>query len=161
MKTWIMVRHAKSAWNYQVSDMNRHLIERGVNDAHIVGVHLAKQDLDIEKVFSSPANRALHTCMIMMRSMKVAYEKLSITQELYDFEGTEVYDFITSLSNHHHTIMTFGHNYACTELAFKLGGFKKDNIPTAAAFIFRFDVSSWEEIKTCQGELITPKMLRE
>ena len=33
MKTWIMMRHGKSSWEYNLPDINRPLSKRGKNDS--------------------------------------------------------------------------------------------------------------------------------
>ena len=33
MKTWVMVRHAKSSWEFNLPDRERPLANRGVKDA--------------------------------------------------------------------------------------------------------------------------------
>jgi hypothetical protein len=44
-------------------------------------------------------------------------------------------------------------------LAHSLGGFDGNNIPTASAVLFRFDVSLWSSITTGVAECFSPKML--
>ena len=87
MKQLTIVRHAKSSWNYQVSDKDRPLLERGINDALLVAQSI-KDFIQPDAVFSSPAIRALHTCMIFMRSLHIKDSKLCITEKLYDFNAS-------------------------------------------------------------------------
>ena len=50
MKTWVMVRHAKSSWEFNLTDRERPLAERGVKDAVLVGQELNKHNLHIDQV---------------------------------------------------------------------------------------------------------------
>ena len=44
MKNLIIVRHAKSSWEYQnIGDIDRPLKKRGINDAHLMSKVLAKK----------------------------------------------------------------------------------------------------------------------
>ena len=68
MKTITFLRHSKSSWEYDVSDINRPLNEFGINKIKKVS-NLSRDTFDeVEVLFSSPANRAIHTCIILANS---------------------------------------------------------------------------------------------
>ena len=159
MKTWIMVRHAKSSWALDVPDRERPISERGVRDATLVGKELNKYKLNIEQVFSSPAKRTFDTSLLMVAELGLSNEEIQIEEKLYDFNGSQVLDFVSKLPDKLNTVMSFGHNYSCTYIAQMLGNFSKSNIPTATAVIFRFDVSSWSKVEQCDCTVIRPKSL--
>ncbi len=159
MKTWIMMRHGKSSWELQVSDCDRPLNERGINDAHRMGVFLATKQLTIDAAYTSPANRASHTGLIVLGELNLPLHKLTVSNMLYDFSGDDVLEFVRCLPDEQNTIITFGHNHACTALAHSLGGFNGNNISTASAVLFRFDVPLWSSITTGIAECFSPKML--
>ena len=159
MKTWIMVRHAKSSWAIDVPDRERPISDRGVRDATLVGKELNKYKLNIEQVFSSPAKRTFDTSLLMVAELGLSIEEIQIEEKLYDFHGSQVLDFVSKLPEKLNTVMSFGHNYACTYIAQMLGNFSKSNIPTATAVIFRFDVSSWSKVEQCDCTVIRPKSL--
>ena len=69
MKTWIMMRHGKSSWELQVSDADRPLNERGINDAHRMGAFLATKNIKVDAAYASPANRAAHTALIVLKEL--------------------------------------------------------------------------------------------
>ena len=160
MKTWIMVRHAKSSWTLDVPDRERPISNRGVRDATLVGKELNKYKLNIEQVFSSPAKRTFDTSLLMVAELGLSNKEIQIEEKLYDFHGAQVLDFVSKLPEKLNTVMSFGHNYACTYIAQMLGNFSKSNIPTATAVIFRFDVSSWSKVEQCDCTVIRPKSLR-
>ena len=159
MKTWIMVRHAKSSWALDVPDRERPISDRGVRDATLVGKELNKYKLNIEQVFSSPAKRTFDTSLLMVAELGLSNEEIQIEEKLYDFNGSQVLDFVSKLPDKLNTVMSFGHNYSCTYIAQMLGNFSKSNIPTATAVIFRFDVSSWSKVEQCDCTVIRPKSL--
>ena len=160
MKTWVMIRHAKSSWEFDLPDLERPLADRGVKDAILVGKELNKFNLHIDKLYSSPAKRAFDTALLMVSELGLSTENIQIEEELYDFMGKQALRFVRSLPDDLHTIMTFGHNNACTQLAKSLGNFTNSNIPTATAVIFHFDVSLWSDIQQCDCTSIRPKTLR-
>lgn len=161
MKTLILVRHGKSSWEYSVSDKDRPLQERGVNDALLVSNVLLAKNIEIDAVFSSPANRALHTCMIFLRQLEFPFEDLRIIEDLYDFSGDSDLEFIKNLDDSLQTVLIFGHNHAFTHLANSLGNTYIDNVPTSGLVQLNFEVEHWKSIT--QGiteQTIFPKALR-
>ena len=153
------MRHGKSSWEIHVPDRDRPLNQRGIDDAHKMGAFLQNQACAIDAVFSSPAIRAAHTALIVSREMNLPMHKISLSESLYDFSGEDVLEFIRCLDDTVDTVMTFGHNNACTSLAYSLADFTGDNIPTAAAVLFRFDVSLWSEITKANAEYFFPKTI--
>jgi len=161
MKTLILVRHGKSSWEYSVSDKDRPLQERGVNDALLVSNVLRAKKIEIDAIFSSPANRALHTCMIFLRQLEFPFEDLCITEDLYDFSGASDLEFIKSLDDTLQTVMIFGHNHALTHLANSLGNTYIDNVPTSGLVHLNFEIDQWNSIaKGTTKQTIFPKELR-
>ncbi|MBT9189616.1 SixA phosphatase family protein [Zobellia russellii] len=161
MKTLIMVRHGKSSWDYSVSDKDRPLQERGVNDALLVSSKFNSQGENIDAVFSSPANRALHTAMIFTRQLNISLSLVQITNELYDFSGESVFDFISNLDDSLDSVMIFGHNHAFTHVANSLGNTYIDNVTTSGLVQLNFPVNSWNSVtKGTTKQTIFPKDLR-
>ncbi len=161
MRTVLFVRHAKSSWEYNVSDQDRPLKQKGINDAHLVADYLKSLKINIDYAFSSPANRALHTCMIFLRTLDFDLNKLLVSKELYDFSGESVLAFLKHTNNVHKTILVFGHNYALTTLVNTLGDRYIENVPTSGLTKIEFSAESWEKItKGKTTKVIFPKELR-
>ena len=161
MKKLLLMRHGKSSWEYDVSDQDRPLQQRGISDAHLVGAELATKNLNIDKVYSSPANRSLHTAMICLRELDYPLKDSSIVSDLYDFSGDKVIDFIRKTDSKLDCILLFGHNHAFTYIANAMGDKHIDNVPTSGFVQIQFKESSWSEIT--QGstiQTIFPKQLK-
>ncbi len=155
------VRHAKSSWNYEVSDKDRPLLERGISDAYLVSTYLKDVPLQPDVIFSSPANRALHTCMIFLRTLDIPLSNVTITEQLYDFSGSEVVSFLKALSDDYKEIMIFGHNYAFTSLVNMFGNKYIENVTTSGTVSIQFNTNQWKAIDSGNTELIIfPKQLR-
>ncbi len=161
MKQLILVRHGKSSWKYGVEDRDRPLKEIGIQDAHRVSHHFDTAKVKINAVYSSPGIRALHTCVIFLRNLKISYSDFNLSDELYDFSGEDVMDFVRNLSDSHQIVMIFGHNHAFTEVANIWGDVYIANVPTTGLVHLSFDVSSWKDVKKGKTEkVIIPKELR-
>jgi phosphohistidine phosphatase len=161
MKELILVRHAKSSWEYDVKDADRPLSERGIADAHLIAEALESKINGVQAVFSSPANRALHTCMILMRELGMPLESLAVVKALYDFSGEGVSAHITTLDDTLDKVILFGHNNAMTHIANKWGSKYLENVPTCGVVHLSFPVKSWKEISHGKTQkTIFPKNLK-
>ena len=69
MKTVILIRHGKSSWNYDVSDQERPLKTRGIEDIKRVAKAFKQYGFVPDKIASSFAKRALDTCKIFMKQL--------------------------------------------------------------------------------------------
>jgi phosphohistidine phosphatase len=141
--------------------MDRPLKEIGVLDAHRVAGHFAKLKIEVQAVYSSPAIRALHTCVIFLRSLSIPFNHFSLTHELYDFSGEQVMQFLKSLPDSVVTVMVFGHNHAFTALANTLGNSYIENVPTSGLVHLKFDTNKWTTLsKGTTENILFPKELR-
>lgn len=162
MKEVILVRHGKSSWDYQgVSDRDRPLSRRGIRDAGMVSNYLGQRIEVPELIYSSAANRALHTAMIFMRALQVDPKKVRISETLYSFSDDPIRSFIKNLSEDHNRVMIFGHNPAFTSISNTLGSKYIDNLPTSGVVQMKFEVPRWEQINKGLTEIVVfPKLLK-
>ena len=162
MRTIVLVRHGKSSWEYDLSDRERPLKSRGKNDAKLVANQFIKQNVAPAIIFSSPAKRAYNTCKIFIKALNLAETSIRVEEDLYDFGGESVINFIKNLPDSYSDIMIFGHNHAFTSISNIFGSIFIDNLPTSGLVKINFEVESWREIKSGQTELILiPKELKE
>lgn len=132
--------------------------ERGINDALLVADIFGRQGVHIDAAYSSPANRALHTCMIFLRTLDIPFTDFHIDGDLYDFSGESDLRFIKGLDDGLQTVMVFGHNHAFTYLANSLGNSYIDNVPTSGLVHLRFETNQWDSIsKGSTIQTIFPK----
>ena len=89
MKTLFIVRHGKSEWGYDdVSDIDRSLKERGINDGYEMAGRLLKKKNIPELIITSTATRASHSALIFSRVLHMREESLIFSKDLYR-AGTE------------------------------------------------------------------------
>ena len=145
MKTITFLRHSKSSWDYDVSDVNRPLNEFGIKKIKKVSNLSIDTFNQVEIFFSSPANRAIHTCIILANSLEIDLKKIIICKELYTFDMFEVFDFIKQINDKYSNIVLVGHNPAYTEISNYFSENKILNLPTARWFCLKFDTDSWSK----------------
>lgn len=161
MKNITLVRHGKSSWEFDVSDRERPLKKRGINDAKLVSKHFKNNGILPDFIFSSPANRALSTCRLFMKHLNISDEKLQIVENLYDFGGHQVIDFLKNLNEDYDNVMIFGHNHAFTSICNIFGDHYIDNLPTSGLVSIEFDVDRWNAINNGHTSLtIFPRDLK-
>ena len=146
MKELILLRHAKSSWEYNVEDRNRPLSNRGIERI----VETSKNNHDTFKnphrIFSSPANRALHTATIMMRESDISFNKLKVDERLYSFNFDKIIQYVYDLDDKFSKVILVGHNPAFTIAANHLGKLSLNNIRTACWVRIFFSESLWSEV---------------
>lgn len=161
MKEITFVRHAKSSWEHGVSDRERPLKKRGINDSHLVSNSFKKTSFSPDTVFTSPAVRARKTCKIFTENLNISNKDVTIHEEIYDFGGNQLINFIKSLDNRLNKIMVFGHNHAFTSIVNTFGSKYIDNVPTSGLVKISFDVDDWSDIKKGETTLtIFPRDLK-
>lgn len=162
MKKITIVRHGKSDWSYDVSDQNRPLKKRGINDANLVSISVKEDFKLLDIMLSSHANRAQSTAKIFFKNFVFPSEKLIINPQLYDFSGNQLVKVIKSLSNNLNNVMLFGHNHAFTWFVNTYGSEYIDNVPTAGLVSIDFNIENWQNLKPGKTtKIVFPRHLKD
>ncbi len=160
MKTLVLLRHAKSDWGYEaLKDIDRHLNERGYEDAYFMSDWYEKNMLLPDLIISSSANRALNTAFIFARRFSIPESKVRIEEGIYESASPNLLNIISQLDNNNSCVMLFGHNPGITNLANELNKeLMFDNIPTCGIVCIEFDIKNWKDIlKVKEGKLVNYK----
>jgi phosphohistidine phosphatase len=161
MKKIIIVRHAKSSWEFDVSDFARPLNDRGIGDANMVSKELKSFLINPDLIMSSDALRAKNTCEIFISNLNIDKNILRFNHGLYDFSGENLLRVIKSCDTKHNELLIFGHNHAITACVNTYGNRYIDNVPTSGVVIIEFDISNWEDLKKGKTiKTIFPRDLR-
>ena len=147
MKTLVLLRHAKSSWDYPVDDIDRPLsfngikrIKKMVNNNKYI---FTKTNL----IYSSPANRASHTALILLRLINFHSSKIIFNNKLYAFSASSIENFIYSIPDKYHYVTLVGHNPAFTDITNKFSNKKITNLPTSCWVKIVFDIDDWNNVK--------------
>lgn len=146
MKNLIIVRHAKSSWDYDISDYDRPLLPRGIDRAQSHAA-LLKGKLNETPTFwaSSYATRALHTAVIFSKEFH-QLERLNIKQNLYTFFYLDLKKAIAEFPNEVDSAIIFGHNEACIDLINFFIGDSLFEFKTASVASISFQQDNWHDI---------------
>tara|TARA_S200000501_G_C20862946_1_gene760661 strand:+ start:2487 stop:2975 length:489 start_codon:yes stop_codon:yes gene_type:complete len=146
MKTITFLRHSKSSWDYILEDVDRPLNEVGIEKIKKVAESSKHQFINSDIIFSSTANRAIHTCLILTRQLSISNNKIRLSEDLYTFNYFEVFDFIKKIEDKYSHVVLVGHNPAYTEISNYFSENKILNLPTARWFSMKFDSNKWSDI---------------
>ena len=156
------MRHGKSEWDLEVSDIDRSLTQRGVEDAYLIADQFSKQGIEFDFVYSSPATRAIHTAMIFCRVNQCDLNSFQASESLYDFSGEQLNQFIRCLDDRYKTVAIFGHNNAISQIVSFLSDTHRVDIPTSGLSLLSADVESWEDFRKAHMECqLFPKYFKK
>ncbi|MEJ2053910.1 MAG: histidine phosphatase family protein [Calditrichaceae bacterium] len=154
MKSLLLVRHAKSSWQYPgLTDFERPLNKRGHRDAPFMGELLLKRNAVPDLIISSPATRAITTARYFAENMKYSLEKIRTDERLYDASVNDITKVIYETDNTVESLMIVSHNPGLTETADRLSGKIFENIVTSAVMAIQFDAESWDKINSKNADV--------
>ena len=157
MKKLVLLRHAKSSWDFNVSDKDRPLTEKGIDRIKMISIHSSDILSGADLIFSSPAIRALHTACIMINSLGLSFDNIVLKKELYTFELSKLLDFIFNISDDYNSVICVGHNPAFTEAISHLSKAHFFHLPTSAWAQIIFPQTKWKKISDGKLKLGMPK----
>lgn len=160
MKTLLLVRHAKSSWDYpELADIERPLNERGLRNAPEMGRRLALRGVRPDLILSSPAVRALTTARLIAEQLGYPEANIRVDARIYEADPDRLLDVLGELDAALRVVMLVGHNPELTELAQRWTD-KIEHMPTAAVAEFAFAAKTWAEAVKQRPRLVwfnTPK----
>ena len=160
MKKLTIIRHAKSDWSFDVPDMDRPISKRGKNDVKIMAKLIDTIKCFPQIIYLSPSKRTVETYNLFSKYSRV-FKNIEFQEadQLYDFSGHNVLEFIRNIDDVYSSVMLFSHNNSCSFLTAELGGDYK-HVPTCGIIIFDFDVSLWSQISNGKLNHYFPKSYR-
>lgn len=164
MKTLIIVRHAKSSWEFpELSDDQRPLLEKGKKRTRKVINHLNKAPFDRpDLIISSHAVRALETARIFAHALGVRPDEIQVSKTLYHGDAEMILDQLYGINDEIQSVMLVGHNPTLTSFANLFLPKPIEWIPTSGVVILKIPVGEWTEVgvsKATHSQKIFPKEL--
>lgn len=155
MKTIILIRHAKSSWkNKDLKDAERPLKKRGVEDANTMARVLKEKNAGIQKLISSPAERALTTAKTFAGALGMNPAEIVVDDHLYLESKNKLLMLIHGLDEKINTVAIVSHNPGLTNLANFLTTEEIDNIPTSGIVAISFETDWWNGVDKNKGKMI-------
>lgn len=132
MKSLLLIRHGKSAWNNNLIDFERPISKEGINKS-IKMAHKTYQLLDKESlIWVSASTRTTQTAKMFFLIWNVTTDtQVFYKNELYTFDCNTLEKLIKTCPNEFDKLILFGHDSAITDFVNKFGDIFIDNIPTS------------------------------
>jgi phosphohistidine phosphatase len=164
MTRLLVFRHAKAGPHDEAHDKERALIERGRNDAALMGRAMREKGYLPDLVLCSSAKRTVETWLYAAPAL-AAKPEVRFLDELYDAPEKAILKTIHGVKDLAPVLMCIGHNPGLEDLARKLVRKPRDanerrrvasmekKFPTSAVAVIDFDVKAWDDIETGEGTL--------
>lgn len=160
MKKIILIRHGKSSWDEPVTDHERHLTTKGVENSikiALESIHFIDRN---SLIWSSPAKRAFQTANIIVDNWKLPLSSVILKKDLYTFNGSDLERIVKSCTNDYDSLILFGHNNAITDFVNKFGDIFIDNVPTSGLVSIIFETNTWISLnKGKTNKILVPRDL--
>ncbi|MDX2191168.1 MAG: histidine phosphatase family protein [Bacteroidota bacterium] len=154
-KNLILVRHAKSDWSIQGQrDFDRTLNERGFRDAPKMGYRFAERKLKIDKLISSPAERAKLTAEFFAEQLKIDANEIEYNENIYDASVRILMNEVNQLNDQLNTVVIFGHNPGLSYFIEYVSGESLGEISTCAIVSLQFTVDSWKLVSKDTAKVV-------
>jgi phosphohistidine phosphatase len=164
LKKLLILRHGKAQQDAPNGDHARDLLVRGRRDSEAMGAFIGETIGVPDAIFTSDAQRALHTARLVARAVGFDEEQFTIVPAIYGADLRTLLALVRSILDDVNTAVMVGHNPGFEELTASLAGIDEDDVrlPTAALAHLEFDVDHWDDAQQGTGRLIaitTPKKL--
>lgn len=156
MKSLYLIRHAKSSWDDPLqNDFDRPLNKRGRRDAPRMGKRLQEREIHPDLLLSSPAERALSTCLIIADKIGHPLYQVLTDRRLYHAGEDQLLTLIRDLDDANDEVIIFAHNPGLTDFVNRASkAFVTDNIPTCGVVAMKFPVQSWKSVSWGTGKVV-------
>lgn len=155
MKRLILMRHAKAEQgNFETSDFNRKLADKGKIDANsaakVLKTHLHKIDL----IVTSSSKRTAKTAKIVAENFDIDKKEIVFVDELYEAETNAYIHVIRNLSDlDANTVLLVGHNPTIGAMAAIMSDFKIQEFKPGSFAVFQIPLDTWKLFKIEESKL--------
>ena len=154
-KTLILVRHGKSSWaDSDLTDHDRPLNKRGIEDAPRMARRLVKRGDLPEVIVTSSALRALETAKAFASKLEIETGAVLVEPKIYGAGVDQLIELIHGFDDAVRGVLLVGHNPTLTELSHRLTGEELGDLPTCAVVTLRVGSGSWRSVGRTRVDLV-------
>ena len=119
-----LARHADSTPSHiaRVEDIDRPLSAFGITQTIDFSKKMCAKRVEPDIFYVSPAQRSIHTAMILIRELQLGYDRVSVIKNLYNASEYELLDFYEHEVEQEKHCMIIGHNPGISNFASHLSG---------------------------------------
>ncbi len=154
-KKILLVRHAKSDWaDSSLKDFDRPLNARGLRDAPEMAHRIKVENLEPQKIVSSPAIRAFQTSKVMADTWGIKSDEIELVSAIYEASTSSLLKIVNEFDDEYDYIALCGHNNGITDFAAYLTDADIYNIPTCGMVLIQFPFDSWKMASKYTGAVV-------
>ena len=170
MKNLFLLRHCE-AYHFEEnkSDHEKQLNENGRKCARLLKNWFEKNDIILDYILTSSANRTLTTANIIFSNYE---NKICQKKELYLCDSKEILKEVKLLDNNFNSVVIVGHEPSISESLKFLISYSRPDLeyvtkslyPTGGLSVINFNITDWNKMDEKTGILdafITPQYLEE
>ena len=163
MKTILLLRHAKSAWNdTTLNDHDRPLNRRGERSAKAMAEHLSHKGPRPDLILCSTATRTRQTLAPLIKRLGSKAPLIALEDTLYLASEESLMERLRALGDEVATVLLVGHNDGIWRLAEALAGrgaaarmaALREKYPTGALTTLQVPIASWHDLAAGSGDLV-------
>jgi len=163
VKTVLLLRHAKSAWDAAgLADHERPLNRRGERAAEAVAEYIAKKAPRPDLILCSTATRSRQTLAPLIHRLAAPAPPILLEKGLYLASEAAMLARLHGAPAEASTVMLIGHNDGIWQLAEFLAGRGRagplaalhDKFPTGALATLRAPIERWPDLAVGSAELV-------
>lgn len=156
MKTIILMRHAKAEQgNFEVSDFDRKLTEKGRSDAEIAAKILTKKVKKIDLIVTSSAKRTLKTAKIIAENFDINKSNILSIDEIYEANTESYLHVIRNLNDETvKTVAIVGHNPTIGAMASILSNHQIFDFKPSSFAVFNLPIETWKIFRLIKADNI-------
>jgi phosphohistidine phosphatase len=163
VKTVLLLRHAKSAWDDAgLADHERPLNRRGERAAEAMAEHIAKKSPRPDLILCSTATRTRQTLAPLVHRLAAPAPPILLEKGLYLASEAALLARLQDAPGEAGTVMLIGHNDGIWQLAEVLAGRGRagllanlhDKFPTGTLATLRAPIERWPDLLAGSAELL-------
>ena len=150
------MRHSKAEQgNFEISDFDRKLTEKGKSDADIAAKILIKKIKKIDLIVTSSAKRTLKTAKIIAENFEIDKNKIQSIDEIYEASSDAYVHVIRSLNDEKvKTVIIVGHNPTIAAMAAMMNGNGIVDFKPSSFAVFNLSIETWKMFRIVKAENI-------
>ncbi len=141
MKNILIVRHAKSGYDFASNDFHRTLTEEGIEDLAGLRRFMSDKKIEYDCVLASPATRTRQTA----EGINIAGKQVIFKPALYNAEVNTIVQVIQQTEDQYQSVVLVAHNPGLSELISMYSDLRLDHLPPGAAAFFSFPTDNWND----------------
>ena len=151
----VLIRHAKALKEtLTITDFDRPLAEKGMEDAIKVGSILRKNNIIPNLIIASSAKRTEQTAKLIAASNGYKNEDIILKEKLYQSDTALYCDIIGELPTEKKIVFIIGHNPGITDFINQLDAkFRIDNMPTCGFVAVKISSDNWGQFSLANNKV--------